>query len=107
MIKKYGDPAPTGKVKVKILRGYQSYEIGSIVDLPEKDIKYLLGRKVIYVLTGDEPEIKEAEKYEEEKAIREQLRNETRNRQVEPQLKRAVGLEAEKLKKRGRKPRAK
>lgn len=107
MIKKYGDPAPEGKVKVLILRGYQNYEIGSIVDLPEKDISYLEMRKVIRILKEDDPIFIEHESELEEKDIRQALAEESQDRKVRPQINRAFGLDKPKPKRKGRPKKAK
>lgn len=104
MIKKYGEPAPEGFTKVRILRGYQNYEIGSIVDLPTKDIEYLLGRKVVKLFVA---EFKKEEIVDpEEKALRERLLEESQTRVVEPSVNRARLKEGDAKPKRkpGRKP---
>lgn len=90
MLTKFGNPIPDGKTRVKILRGYQEFEVGSVVDLPTKDIQYLLNRKVVQVVDV----VNEADALDpKEKEIREKLFNETQTRVVEPQQNRAVGLD--------------
>lgn len=79
------EPAPEGFTKVVICRGYQNYEIGSIVDIPNKDLAYLLGRRVVEVF--NEQHIEQHRKNEEEKRIKAKvlMDNQGENR--------AVGLE--------------
>ena len=80
MIKKYAEKPQDGFTKVKILRGYKDYEIGSIVDIPKNEMPYLLGRKVVVKFTSYEEEKKPIDP--EEKKIRDSLQKETQNRAV-------------------------
>lgn len=81
----YLEPANEGFTKVKILRGYQNYEIGSIVDIQNDKIKYLLGRKVVEIF--NERHIEEYKKKEEEEGIKAEVLKENQGEN------RAVGLE--------------
>ena len=47
MLQKYGNDAAMEMVKVKVLRGFQNYEIGSIIELPKSRFKTLESRKMV------------------------------------------------------------